>query len=121
MKFERELLKGVAPMAVLELLSREPMYGYMLGEQLRLRTGEILTLGRGSLYPRLYNLEAKGLVKAEEREGDTGRTRRYYLITHKGRKQLAKQIKEWSKLQEGLGELFGQTSHTIAFGTGWTT
>lgn len=53
MKFERELLKGVAPMAVLELLAREPMYGYQLTEQLELRSGEILTMGRGTLYPLL--------------------------------------------------------------------
>ncbi len=111
MKFERELLKGVAPMAVLELLSSEPMYGYMLGEQLMLRTGNILSLGRGSLYPLLYNLEAKGLVKAEEQEAENGRYRRYYAITDKGRKQLAKQKKQWEKLQEGMGNLMDQAPH----------
>jgi DNA-binding PadR family transcriptional regulator len=40
-------------MAVLELLAREPMYGYQLTEQLELRSGEILTMGRGTLYPLL--------------------------------------------------------------------
>ena len=32
MKFERELLKGVAPMVVLEILVRGAMYGYELSE-----------------------------------------------------------------------------------------
>jgi PadR family transcriptional regulator PadR len=107
MKFERELLKGVAPMAVLELLAREPMYGYQLTEQLSLRSGEIFTMGRGTLYPLLYNLEAKGYVKPEEREAESGRRRRYYIITDKGRKQLAASRAEWEKLQEGLGNVFG--------------
>ncbi len=107
MKFERELLKGVAPMAVLELLAREPMYGYQLGEQLELRSGEVLTLGKGTLYPLLYNLEAKGFVVAEDREADTGRRRRYYIITDKGRKELERGRKQWDKLREGLGHLFG--------------
>ena len=106
MKFERELLKGVAPMAVLEVLTREPMYGYQLSTVLAESSGEILTLGRGSLYPLLYNLEAKGYVKAEEREADTGRKRRYYAITSQGRKQLARSRKQWKKLREGMDHLF---------------
>lgn len=109
MRFERELLKGVAPMAVLELLAREAMYGYQLSEQLELRSADILTMGRGTLYPLLYNLEAKGFVTAEEREADTGRKRRYYLITDSGRRQLAKARAEWEKLQEGMGHLLDDT------------
>ena len=113
MKFERELLKGVAPMAVLELLAREPMYGYQLSEQLELRSGEIFTMGRGTLYPLLYNLEAKGYVKPQDREADSGRRRRYYIITDKGRKQLAASRAEWEKLQEGLGHLFGGAGESM--------
>ena len=115
MKFERELLKGVAPMAVLELLSRESMYGYLLSEQLTMRTGDILNLGRGSLYPLLYNLEAKGFVRAEEAEAENGRRRRRHAITDKGRQQLARQKKEWEKLQEGMDHLFGHAPHTTSF------
>ena len=117
MKFERELLKGIAPMAVLELLSAEPMYGYALGEQLTARTGDILSLGRGSLYPLLYNLEAKGFVKAEKREIENGRSRRYYTITDVGKRQLAKQKKQWEKLKEGMGRLFGNAPFVVGFGT----
>ena len=119
MKFERELLKGVAPMAVLELLSREPMYGYRLCEQLALRSGDILTLGHGSLYPLLYTLEAKELVKAEEREAENGRYRRYYTVTNKGRKHLAKQKAEWSKLQEGVGAILDSGSEQASSRAAW--
>ena len=68
MKFERELLKGVAPVVVLEILCRGAMYGYELSDAISQRSGEVLTLGRGTLYPLLYNLEAKGLVTAEWQE-----------------------------------------------------
>ena len=70
MKFERELLKGVAPTVVLEILSRGQMYGYQLSEAVSQRSGEVLSLGRGTLYPLLYNLEAKGLVSAEWQESE---------------------------------------------------
>ena len=32
MKFESQLLKGIAPVVVLEILSRGPMYGYQLSQ-----------------------------------------------------------------------------------------
>jgi len=32
MKFESQLLKGIAPVVVLEILSRGPMYGYELSQ-----------------------------------------------------------------------------------------
>ena len=107
MKFERDLLKGVAPVVVLEILSRGRMYGYELSEALEKRSGGVLTLGRGTLYPLLYNLEAKGLVTAEWEDGESKRKRRYYSITGKGENQLSRQKEEWSQLQEGVNLVFG--------------
>ncbi len=107
MKFERELLKGVAPVVVLEILSRGQMYGYELSEAIEKRSGDVLTLGRGTLYPLLYNLEAKGLVTAEWQDGETKRKRRYYSITGKGKDQLVRQKEQWAQLQEGVNLVFG--------------
>lgn len=107
MKFERELLKGVAPVVVLEILSRGQMYGYELSEAIEQRSGDILTLGRGTLYPLLYNLEAKGLVAAEWAESENKRKRRYYSITGKGKEQLARQKEQWLQLQQGVKLVFG--------------
>ena len=44
MKFESQLLKGVAPVVVLEVLSRGPMYGYELSQAIGQRSTDILTL-----------------------------------------------------------------------------
>ncbi len=110
MKFERELLKGVAPVVVLEILSRGRMYGYELGEAIQQRSGDILSLGRGTLYPLLYNLEAKGLVCAEWQEEPGKRRRRYYSITSEGKDQLAKQKAQWQQLQQGVAMVFGMLS-----------
>ena len=107
MKFERELLKGVAPIVVLEILCRGEMYGYELSAALAERSGEILTLGKGTLYPLLYNLEAKGLVVAETRQSENGRTRRYYSITSEGKNQLSAQKQQWEQLQKGVEMVFG--------------
>ncbi len=107
MKFERELLKGVAPVVVLEILSRGRMYGYELSEAIGQRSGNILSLGKGTLYPLLYNLEANGFVQAEWEENESKRKRRYYSITSEGKDQLARQKEQWRQLQQGVAMVFG--------------
>ena len=107
MKFESQLLKGIAPVVVLEILSRGQMYGYELSQAIEQRSGEILNLGKGTLYPLLYNLEAKKLVAGKWEDSPTGRKRRYYSITSRGKEHLVKQKQQLKKLQAGLGLVFG--------------
>ena len=107
MKFESQLLKGIAPAVVLEILSRGPMYGYELSQAIEQRSSEILTLGKGTLYPLLYNLEAKKLVKGKWEDSPSGRKRRYYSITSKGKERLAAQKAELKELAAGLKVVFG--------------
>jgi len=106
MKFESQLLKGIAPVVVLEILSRGQMYGYELSRAIEERSDDILSLGKGTLYPLLYNLEAKKLVEAKWEDTDSGRKRRYYSITSEGKGQLVKQKAQLKELQTGLNLIF---------------
>ena len=81
MRVEREMMRGSGPLAVLQLLSRRELYGYEMVEALERQTEGVLAMGQSTLYPLLYNLEAKGWVSSREAEGPEGRTRRYYAIT----------------------------------------
>ena len=107
MKFESQLLKGIAPAVVLQILSRGRMYGYELSQAIEQRSGDILTLGKGTLYPLLYNLEAKKLIKGKWQKAGSSRKRRYYSITSKGKTRLAKQKQELKELTTGLNLVFG--------------
>ena len=107
MKFESQLRKGIAPAVVLEILSRGQMYGYELSQAIEQRSGNILSLGKGTLYPLLYNLEAKKLIKGRWEQADSGRERRYYSITGRGKTQLAKQKAQLKELTAGLNLVFG--------------
>ena len=112
MKFESQLLKGIAPAVVLEILSRGQMYGYQLSSAIEQRSRDVLTLGKGTLYPLLYNLEAKKLVKGKWEQTDSGRKRRYYSITGRGKTQLARQKQQLKKLTTGLDLVFGGALRT---------
>lgn len=105
MKMERELMRGAGPTAVLKLLSRRAMYGYELVEALSERTDGVLAMGQSTLYPMLYNLESKGLIEADWRDGDNGRQRKYYALTGKGRGKLKEDEKAWAKLTKALSDL----------------
>lgn len=105
MKIERELMRGAAPLAVLTLLQDGEMYGYELVKALDKRTDGVLALGQSTLYPMLYNLEAKGLVASRIEQGDSGRPRKYYRLTGKGKKRLASDRQQWTKLTEALSRL----------------
>ncbi len=113
MKLERELMRGAGPTAVLQLLSNRAMYGYELVEALATRTEGVLAMGQSTLYPMLYNLEAKGLVEAEWRDADSGRERKYYSLTGKGKRKLKADLEQWNNLAgalTALGILRGATA-----------
>lgn len=86
-------LRSAADLLVLSVLAEEPLYGYAIGRRIDLRSEGRLKLGPGALYPLLHQLEADGQVKAtwETPEGG-GRSRKWYRLTAKGRRQLARRI-----------------------------
>jgi len=105
MKLEREMMRGAGPTAVMQLLSGGEKYGYELVESLSRQTGGVLELGQSTLYPMLYNLEAKGIVKSKQKAGPNGRQRRYYQLTGKGKKKLEADRQQWASLVKAMGAL----------------
>lgn len=114
MRIESELMRGAGPTAVLKLLERGEMYGYELVDALSRRTEGVLAMGQSTLYPLLYNLEAKGLVTSRwQQPGEGGtrgedvasRPRKYYSLTSKGRKKLATDVSQWGALAGALRSL----------------
>ena len=105
MRIEREMMRGAGPAAVLKLLESGEKYGYELVEMLARRTDGVLDMGQSTLYPLLYNLEAKGLIEGVWRTADSGRERKYYRLTGKGKKRLAHDTKQWRSLTLALQAL----------------
>ena len=106
MRIDRELMRGAGPMAVLRLLESRPMYGYELVEALAAVSDGVLDMGQSTLYPMLYNLESKKLLAASWQTADSGRRRKYYRVTAKGRRWLEAQKRQWQDLvgvMSGLG------------------
>jgi PadR family transcriptional regulator PadR len=95
---DTELLKGTLSLLILSLLSRKPMYGYEIAATVHKDTDGTFTWREGSLYPSLHKMEQAGLIVGEWEEKETGRKRRYYHITDKGRTALQEKVQSWIDL-----------------------
>jgi PadR family transcriptional regulator PadR len=91
--------------ALLQILARGEMYGYEIVQALGEVASGALAMGQSTVYPMLYNLEAKGFVQARWEDTEAGRRRKYYSLTDAGLKHLAAQRRQWQALVEALGEL----------------
>ena len=77
--------RGGTQVAILALLAEQPMHGYQVIQELATRSEGAWTPGAGSVYPALEQMEAQGLITAEQQED-----KRVYTITDKGRELAAK-------------------------------
>ncbi len=90
-----EPIKGTAYSLLLFLLSQQSMYGYQIIKELERRSAGYFKFKEGTLYPALHQLERNGLIIGEWQTLPSGRQRKYYRITEKGLRVLAKKRSEW--------------------------
>jgi transcriptional regulator len=95
-------LTGTLELIVLQLLRAEPTNGYDLTLRIQAISKDVLNVNAGSLYPALYRLEQRGLLKAQWRESESGRRTKVYSLTAAGRRQLSEQRKSWERFSGAL-------------------
>ena len=102
MRFEKSLVSGSTALLVLSLLSDGDKYGYEMVMELARRSNNAFELKEGTLYPLLHALEKAGEVRAYERTAPSGRERRYYALTERGRGRLQEKTEEWNYFAESV-------------------
>jgi PadR family transcriptional regulator PadR len=107
---DSELLKGTLSLLILSLLSRKSMYGYEIAATVHRDTDGTFTWREGSLYPNLHKLQADGLITGEWEEKETGRRRRYYHITDKGRAALRDKVQSWNELHRAVNQILEKSN-----------
>jgi transcriptional regulator len=107
---DTELLKGTLSLLILSLLTRTSMYGYEIAATVHRDTEGAFTWREGSLYPSLHKLQAEGLIAGEWEEKETGRKRRYYHITAKGRAALREKVRAWKALCQAVNRILEKSN-----------
>ena len=106
-------MNGVPELLVLSLLRHEEMYGYQIVEAIRTRTGAIIAVGEGVVYPVLHGLEADGALTAR-RKTVQGRSRIYYSMTPAGSHRLAGLSATWTTLNRAIQNILTGGQHARA-------
>lgn len=85
------------------------MYGYEIASALKARSEGVFALGQGTLYPLLYSLEEKGLIRMEREEDapGAGRRRCYYALTAAGGVELKENLITWREVARGMNLVLG--------------
>jgi len=103
-KFERDLLRGSLDLMVLSVLADESQYGYSIQKRLNFASMGKVTLPAGTLYPLLHRLETDKLIRSRWDES-TGRKRKWYDLTAKGKKRLKAQVSQWHQYAQCVTSL----------------
>ncbi len=117
-----EVLQGTLDLLILRTLQWGPQHGHGIGQAIRSKSGELLLIEHGSLYPALHRLQREGWIESEwgvtqNNRKRTGigiairqRTRnprrrsrcsrflkgaKFYRLTETGKSQLAVEESKW--------------------------
>jgi len=102
--FSRELMRGSIDFLILGVVADEPKYGYLIQHDIETASNDRVKLSAGTLYPLLHRMEAEKLIKSKW-EASTGRRRKWYAITAKGKRQLEKQVDQWREYVDCVSQV----------------
>jgi PadR family transcriptional regulator, regulatory protein PadR len=98
-----EIPPGTLYMLILRTLARRgPLHGYAIAKDIQQLSDEVLRVEEGSLYPALERMLLKGWVRAAWARTESNRRARYYTLTAAGRRQLASEVSEFTRVMEAI-------------------
>jgi transcriptional regulator len=107
-----ELLQGTLDMLILQSLQRGAMHGYGIAQAIRSRSGEVLQVETGSLYPALHRLERQKWVKSEWKLTESRQRAKYYQVTSLGKKQLLADHDRWQAMVRAIAAVMDPTPNS---------
>src|SRR4029079_8451112 len=106
---QSDVLQGTLDLLVLKALSLAPLHGWGISQRIQQLSRDALQIGQGSLYPALYRLERKGLVKGEWGTSGNNREAKYYTLTAAGKRALAAESEEWRRYSSAVDLVLSAT------------
>ena len=97
-----QMRKGVLEYCILSILNRKEAYASSILEELK--NANMLVV-EGTLYPLLIRQKNQGLLSYRWEESTQGPPRKYYVITDKGRDQLAEMDAAWQEMVDSIDKL----------------
>jgi transcriptional regulator len=96
-----DVKQGTLSLMILKTLeSLGALHGYGIARRIEETSGHRLALNYGTLYPALLKLEQEGAIAADWRQSENNRRAKFYTLTAAGRKQLARETRDWHETAE---------------------
>lgn len=90
-----DVLQGTLDLLILRTLQWGRQHGHGIGQAIRARSGELLQVEHGSLYPALHRLQREGWIQSEWGVTSNRQRAKFYRLTATGKKQLAAEESKW--------------------------
>ena len=116
MELNKDLIAASSTPIVLAILSERDSYGYAIIKRVQELSGGHMEWTDGMLYPVLHRLERLGHIKARWELAESGRRRKYYRITSRGRDQLAEERRQWQAVDATLRGIWKAISISSTIG-----
>lgn len=98
-----KMKQGTLDLMLLAVLEHESLYGLEILKAINERSDDAFQFKEGSLYPALHRLVKSKAITSHWQDSTTGGApRKYYTLTAKGKKTLAKKKADWDTLQKAV-------------------
>ena len=104
-----DFLQGTLDLLILKSLLLGPLHGWGISKRIRHSSNDVLQVNQGSLYPALYRLEERGLIRSEWGVSEEGRRAKFYTLTAGGRKQFAGEKADWRRFALAIEQVLEST------------
>ena len=93
-----DVWQGTLALMILKTLDTlGPLHGYGVARRIEQTSANRLTVNYGTIYPALLRLEQEGYVSSFWGVSQNNRKAKFYALTRAGRKQLAREAREWEQ------------------------
>lgn len=110
-----DVLQGTLVLLVLRTLEAlGSLHGYGIARRIEQISEELLQLNQGTLYPALLRMEQEGWIAAHWGASEKNRRAKFYSITASGRRQLARETKDWRRMSSTIDRFLGAIPDGLA-------
>jgi transcriptional regulator len=104
-----DLLQGTLDLLILKTLALEPMHGWGVSKRIREMSQGVLEVNQGSLYPGLYRLRDRGLIRSRWEITEEQRRVKIYELTKAGREALETEKEDFRLFVGSVERILGTT------------
>ena len=100
-----DVLQGTLDLLILRTLQWGPQHGHGIGQAIRARSGELLQVEHGSLYPALHRLRREGWIDSEWGVTENNQRAKFYRLTEAGKRQLVAEESKWKLIVKTMARV----------------